>query len=293
MSVSKDSRVDQFIAPQTIKRLARDVRAIQKNPLDSNGIFYIHDEENILKGYALIVGPKDTIYENGFYFFEIEYPADYPQTPPKLVFKTNKNLVRFNPNLYTNGKVCLSILNTWRGEQWTACQTISTVLLTVCTVFNNDPLLNEPGIGKGHRDMKSYNRIIEFKNVEIAILDILTECPKIYTKMFDKFSEVVKNQFIQNIHEIRKRIQKMIRAASSMSHVHSNSSSEGLRIVAKTDMYTMKFELNYTRLLSRFEEIAKKYEDTSVDITTITSKKVSSRKKVEKKNKVISSEAPL
>lgn len=36
---------------------------------------------------------------------------------------TGRNTVRFNPNLYNDGKVCLSVLNTWHGrpeEKWNA-----------------------------------------------------------------------------------------------------------------------------------------------------------------------------
>ena len=35
--------------------------------------------------------------------------------------KIGSGTVRFNPNLYQNGKVCLSLLGTWSGgvdEQW-------------------------------------------------------------------------------------------------------------------------------------------------------------------------------
>lgn len=36
---------------------------------------------------------------------------------------TGRHSVRFNPNLYNDGKVCLSVLNTWHGrpeEKWNA-----------------------------------------------------------------------------------------------------------------------------------------------------------------------------
>ena len=45
---------------------------------------------------------------------------------------TGRHSVRFNPNLYNDGKVCLSVLNTWHGrpeEKWNA-QTSS--FLQVC-----------------------------------------------------------------------------------------------------------------------------------------------------------------
>ena len=62
------------IDKETIKRLAKDVKDIIKNPLTKNRIFYKHDTDNILKGKALIMGPKDTPYENGAYLFEFEFP---------------------------------------------------------------------------------------------------------------------------------------------------------------------------------------------------------------------------
>ena len=112
------------------KRLLKDVIYISKNPLTNQGIYYIHDIDSIKKGYALIIGAEETIYSHGMYFFEFNYPNDYPFSPPKVTYLTNGDRVRFNPNLYRTGKVCVSILNTWSGPQWSSCQTISSILLT-------------------------------------------------------------------------------------------------------------------------------------------------------------------
>jgi ubiquitin-conjugating enzyme E2 Z len=149
------------ITKETIRRLLKDVKEMMTNPLTDNGIYYIHDDEDMLKGYALIIGPSETPYFGGNYLFELNFPTDYPHSPPKVTFCTNGDGVRFNPNLYTSGKVCISLLNTWRGEQWTSCQTISTVLLNLCTLLNNEPFLNEPGVTKTHHDFAKYNKIIE------------------------------------------------------------------------------------------------------------------------------------
>jgi hypothetical protein len=54
------------ITKDTINRLLRDVKQVIKNPLSENGIYYVHDDEDILKGYALIIGPSDTPYFGGF-----------------------------------------------------------------------------------------------------------------------------------------------------------------------------------------------------------------------------------
>ena len=55
----------------------------------------------------------------GIYEFDIEFPPSYPTVPPLVTFKTTAGgRVRFNPNLYACGKVCLSLLGTWLGEKW-------------------------------------------------------------------------------------------------------------------------------------------------------------------------------
>jgi ubiquitin-protein ligase len=77
-----------FVSKETISRLLKDVKQILKNPLTENGIYYIHDDTDMLKGYALIIGPSDTPYFGGNYFFELNYPADYPHSPPKVKYWT-------------------------------------------------------------------------------------------------------------------------------------------------------------------------------------------------------------
>ena len=62
---------------------------------------------------AMIIGPDDTPYEGGFFYFHIVLPKNFPMEPPSVKFLTQGNNVRFNPNLYINGKVCLSVIGTW------------------------------------------------------------------------------------------------------------------------------------------------------------------------------------
>jgi ubiquitin-protein ligase len=123
---------------------------------------------------VLIAGPKNTPYENGLFEFHIYLPTDYPNRAPLvLINTTNGGLIRFNPNLYANGKVCLSILNTWAGESWTACQTIYSLLLTLSSVLSANPLLNEPGIKEDHNDVHKYNYLVTYKNIEFAIIKVV------------------------------------------------------------------------------------------------------------------------
>tara|TARA_B110000483_G_C18207044_1_gene548401 strand:+ start:12583 stop:13320 length:738 start_codon:yes stop_codon:yes gene_type:complete len=195
------------IKKETIKRLASDVKDLLEDPLENEGIYYIHNEDDILKGKALIIGAKNTPYKYGYYFFEFKFPTDYPFSPPKVSFHTNDGITRFNPNLYRNGKVCISVLNTWRGPQWTSCQTIRSVLLCLCgSVLNDEPLLNEPGITKDHIDYDNYITALRYKNYDIAIDGIINN---IHIKhSFNEFVDIIKSNFIKNYDNIISCIEK-------------------------------------------------------------------------------------
>jgi len=68
------------------------------------------------------MGATATPYAHGAFIFDVFFPNTYPNTSPKVNLSTTGNgQVRFNPNLYSDGKVCLSLLGTWQGvatENW-------------------------------------------------------------------------------------------------------------------------------------------------------------------------------
>jgi ubiquitin-protein ligase len=225
-----------FISKNTMSRLIKDVRQILKNPLTENGIYYIHDDTDMMKGYALIIGPEDTPYFGGNYFFELDYPSDYPHSPPKVTYWTNGNNIRFNPNLYTSGKVCVSILNTWTGEQWSSCQNISSVLLTLCTLLCKEPLLNEPGVNRGHPDINSYNEIIQYFNLDIAVCKIIEKKEGIFMPFFENFYIFVKENFIKNIDKLIEFSEK--------KNVQFNENKEEF----KSGFYSMKVSVDYKKM---------------------------------------------
>lgn len=54
----------------------------------------------------LITGPADTPYANGCFEFDVYFPPDYPNSPMLINLETTgHHTVRFNPNLYNDGKV--------------------------------------------------------------------------------------------------------------------------------------------------------------------------------------------
>lgn len=168
----------------TNKRVMRDVAHVlgpSKETLEKTGIYFHSDETNIFHGTAMLVGQKDTPYYGGYYFFDIVFPADYPFSPIKVKTLTQDGKTRFNPNMYLEGKVCLSILNTWHdGPQWSSVQTLESVLLVMMAdVLNAVPLNNEPAYYKaGLNDQaKIYNRMLFHANVKTAILTMLQTPP--------------------------------------------------------------------------------------------------------------------
>ncbi|KAA6355254.1 MAG: putative Ubiquitin-conjugating BIR-domain enzyme, partial [Streblomastix strix] len=114
-------------------------------------IFIAVDENSTQLIKALIVGPMNTPYEQGLFEFDILIPQQYPQAPPKVeIVTTGGGTVRFNPNLYDNGKVCLSLLGTWsgaQGEKWhPQHSTLLQVLVSIqALILVDQPYFNEPG----------------------------------------------------------------------------------------------------------------------------------------------------
>jgi ubiquitin-conjugating enzyme E2 Z len=224
-----------FISKDAMRRIISDIKEIKANPLTAHGIYYEHDDTDLLKGRALIIGPQGTPYADGFYFFKFQFPANYPHAPPEVQFCTNDGSTRFNPNLYRSGKVCLSILNTWKGDQWSGCQTISSVLLAICTVFTDAPLLNEPGVTKDHADFLAYNKIIAYKNIQVAIFGMLSN---VKVKVdFAGFVEIMRAHFQEQREKIRLR-------------VLAEKDKDNETII--TGIYQLNVYIDYRELLEKF-----------------------------------------
>jgi ubiquitin-conjugating enzyme E2 G1 len=55
----------------------------------------------------MLVGPADTLYEGGFFKAQLDFPSTFPNMPPEMTFKCDM----WHPNVYEDGKVCISILH--------------------------------------------------------------------------------------------------------------------------------------------------------------------------------------
>ncbi|KAM9745667.1 ubiquitin-conjugating enzyme E2 Z [Menidia menidia] len=175
---------------QCILRIKRDIMSIYKEP--PPGMFVVPDPQDMTKIHALITGPFDTPYEGGFFLFLFRCPPDYPIHPPRVkLITTGHNTVRFNPNFYRNGKVCLSILGTWTGPAWSPAQSISSVLISIQSLMTENPYHNEPGFEQERHpgDSKNYNECIRHETMRVAVCDMLegkVNCPQALWSVMEK-----------------------------------------------------------------------------------------------------------
>ncbi|CAM9146449.1 unnamed protein product [Hapterophycus canaliculatus] len=161
---------------ECIRRVRNDIRSVMRDPVP--GLFVYPDEDLATVVHALVTGPFDTPYEGGFYYFVLHCPDDYPHSPPRVrLMTTGGGTVRFNPNLYANGKVCLSILGTWEGPRWTPVHSVSSVLLSIQSLMSEKPYHNEPGFeaASNPQDVRDYNDCITHENLRVAVCSMVDD----------------------------------------------------------------------------------------------------------------------
>jgi len=196
-----------------IKRIMGELKKFNEVKYDNIFIQPVDDKLNNLN--ALIIGPSDSEFEDSFLFFNISIPVEYPFKPPifKFLSPVGTNH-RIHPNLYADGKVCLSILNTWSGDdKWSSVLTIEKILLTISGLLDKDPLYYEPAYGKHKNGWKEYaitsrylSLILSFKllkDTTNVFYDIMNEYYKKNIKKYNKHIENLKeyeNKIIISFH---------------------------------------------------------------------------------------------
>jgi hypothetical protein len=146
-----------------------------------------------------------------------------------------------HPNLYKNGKVCLSILNTWNGEAWTGCQTITSVLITLRSIMTTEPLQHEPGVDQTHVDYYTYNEIIRYKNISLAILDVVKKDS--YLK-FGELLNIAKIDFVDNYQNKCKMLEEC--------KTEFNKSTIRHKRILHVGLYNMSCKIDYKELEDNF-----------------------------------------
>ncbi len=130
---------------RAIKITSNQIKAYYKDPLD--GLELLQDEQNSLKIQFTLTGPKESPWEDCIMNGYIMCPNNYPFEPPSVVFTTKTN----HPNIYKDGKVCMSILNNkqdetgyfQQSELWSPALDLRCIFLCIINLFN-EPNLESP-----------------------------------------------------------------------------------------------------------------------------------------------------
>ncbi|PYH93939.1 ubiquitin-conjugating enzyme [Aspergillus ellipticus CBS 707.79] len=148
------------MSDQAILRITREIKQIQQGADLSLAVHY--EDSDIRNVRAVILGPPDTPYQFGFFEFMIKFGKDYPGNPPSVrALTTNGGRCRFNPNIYSSGRVCL----TWRGErgeQWSSAQCLESLLISMQTKSPTDK-----------QNMDAYVAKIRHETLRIAVIEPL------------------------------------------------------------------------------------------------------------------------
>lgn len=133
-----------FCSMAAKQRIQKEVRDIRRDPPALCSAR--PSDEDLFSWKGTIMGPPDSPYQGGVFRLSILFPQDYPYRPPKVKFDTKI----YHPNIDATGRICLDILR----EQWTPALTISSVLVSICSLLTDpnpdDPMVAE--IAKMYKD---------------------------------------------------------------------------------------------------------------------------------------------
>merc|ERR1719510_1215456 len=179
---------------------------------------------------AMLKGPKGTPYEDGLFFFDIQLSADYPKSAPQVHFinYAGKTFNRINPNLYVEGKVCLSILGTWPGkgcENWKPNESnLLQILVSIQgLVLVREPFFNEPGAAMMLRFDKSLTPHRSRMHNEIVIVEVLRSLINQAQSPPDLFEKDVRKHISSTFPQIVRRLKawldaKIVESAEATPH---------------------------------------------------------------------------
>ena len=222
--------------PMRSRRIMGDLKELLKYSLEG---VYIHFDELDINHMIVMIRGQEGPYEFCQFLFHIRFSDDYPMTPPIVKFCSSDGKTRLNPNLYIDGKVCLSILGTWSGDPWTAVMTIKTVILSIMAlVMTSEPLRNEPNMESSPADkIEIYNQIVEYASLNILLNQINPP-----SEMFAPILKNMKAQFIKDYSALIEKMDRLIRSDNNQKTV-------------KISYHSQTATLDYDSLKKRIQDL--------------------------------------
>jgi len=116
---------------------------MMKNPPDGFMISLI-DDSNIYEWKIIIEGPEGTDYAGGYFPAKLVFPKEFPNMPPDMYFTMPEF---WHPNVYPDGKVCISILHPpeedamneleTMDEKWRPILSVEAILVSVVSMLSD------------------------------------------------------------------------------------------------------------------------------------------------------------
>ena len=121
----------------SLKRLQGELKQIKNEPFYS----VEPDKHNASIWNVLMFGPPDTIFEGAIFKCQFKFPPSYPNNPPEFKFISPL----LHPNIYTDGRVCISILHEGKdeygyediSERWNPSQSVHSILMSIISLLPN------------------------------------------------------------------------------------------------------------------------------------------------------------
>jgi ubiquitin-protein ligase len=124
-----------------MKRLQSEFKQLCKEPNPYYSI-ELPDMKNFLVWNIMVFGADpDSPFYGGIFKGTLKFPQEYPNKPPEFKFLTNI----FHPNIYVDGKPCISILregtDEWGyehiSERWNPSHSVNTIIMSVASMLSN------------------------------------------------------------------------------------------------------------------------------------------------------------
>ncbi|MGH0165805.1 UNVERIFIED_CONTAM: hypothetical protein FKN15_049712 [Acipenser sinensis] len=191
------------------RRLAQEAVTLSTSlPLSSSSSVFVRcDEERLDIMKVLITGPADTPYANGCFEFDVYFPQDYPNSPPLVNLETTGgHSVRFNPNLYNDGKVLVSV---------------QSLILVAEPYFNEPGYERSRGTPSGTQSSREYDGNIRQATVKWAMLEQIRNPSPCFKEVIQKHFYLKRAEIIVQCEEWISDIQQYSsdkRVGRTMSH---------------------------------------------------------------------------